>query len=47
MKTYSIKISGSGTLDEIKEALANLAQSIEEGDRSLEDSVLIAEISEE
>ena len=43
---YEIKLSGSGTLEEIKQALLNLANSID-GECEYEDATLFTKITEE
>lgn len=43
---YEIRLSGSGTLEEIKQALLNLANSIN-GEGEYEDATLFTEITEQ
>jgi len=53
MKTYEIKISGSGTKNQIEIALMQIVQELqfstekEIEDRTIEDAILLTEITEE
>ena len=53
MKTYTIKITGSGTAEQITDALTQIIWDVKdverrgEGSREIEDAVLFTEITEE